>query len=190
MALKVHPLGRTRELEGTGGSTIPFLGYVKVNLHILLLVILTMTYSKKIPVMVRLKIIYRAMGMMTKGKLTRATMTWMQLHFRAVMYGSLQLSCTGSRGNGERGRRPFPPQALTLQHPGNFVWMISRDMSVPHRGSPLPHLGPLAYMAAQASMQVHVLAEPALGPQLPTSVVLTATLWRVTAGFLLECHFD
>ena len=51
----------------------------------MLLVILTTTYSKNVSVMVRSKIIDRARGMMTKGKLTRATMTWKQANFGAVM---------------------------------------------------------------------------------------------------------
>ena len=63
MALKVHPLDRLLKLQGTGGATIPYLGYVEVNLQILgirgyneniaLLVILTMTYAEKVPVMVQ-----------------------------------------------------------------------------------------------------------------------------------------
>ena len=32
MTLKVHPLGRLLELEGTRGSAIPNLGYIEVNL--------------------------------------------------------------------------------------------------------------------------------------------------------------
>ena len=32
MAWKVHPLDRLLKLEGTGGATIPYLGYVEVNL--------------------------------------------------------------------------------------------------------------------------------------------------------------
>ena len=32
LALEVHPLGRLLELEGTGGSAIPNLGYIEVNL--------------------------------------------------------------------------------------------------------------------------------------------------------------
>ena len=61
MAPKAHPLDRLLELEGTEGSAIPYLGYVEVNLqipgimgykeYVLLLVILTTTYSKKVPVM-------------------------------------------------------------------------------------------------------------------------------------------
>ena len=34
MTLKVHPLDRLLELEGTGGSAIPYLGFVEVNLQI------------------------------------------------------------------------------------------------------------------------------------------------------------
>ena len=34
MALMVHPLDQLLELEGTGGSAIPYLGYVEVNLQI------------------------------------------------------------------------------------------------------------------------------------------------------------
>ena len=79
MTLKVHPLGRWLELEDTRGSAIPYLGYVEINLQIpgikgyneviLLLVILTMTSSKKVLVMVRSKIIDRSMGMITRGEL-------------------------------------------------------------------------------------------------------------------------
>ena len=101
MTLKVHPLDRLIELEGTRGSAIPYLGYVEINLQIpgirsynkdfLLLVIPTMTYSEKVPVMVGSKIIDRVMRMITKGELVRATVTWKQAHFGVVMSGLLQL---------------------------------------------------------------------------------------------------
>ena len=110
MVLKVHHLDQLLELEGTGGSAIPYLGYVEVNLQtpgirgynedILLLVILTMTYSKKVPVMVGSKIIDRAMAMITKGELARATVTWKQAHLGVVMSVSLQLPHKGKRGVG------------------------------------------------------------------------------------------
>ena len=61
---------------------------------VLLLVILTTTYSEKVPVVVRSKIIDWVMGMMTKGELARATVTWKQAYFGAVMSGLLQLPCT------------------------------------------------------------------------------------------------
>ena len=67
LAIEVHPLGRLLELEGTGGSVIPYLGHIEVNLQIpgikvynediLMLVIPTMTYSEKVLVMVGSKII-------------------------------------------------------------------------------------------------------------------------------------
>ena len=88
MTLKVYPLDRLLELEGTSYSAIPYLGYVEVNLlilgikgyneDVLLLVILTTTYSEKVPVMVGSKIIGQVMGMITKGELVRATTTWKQ----------------------------------------------------------------------------------------------------------------
>ena len=88
----------------------PILGYVEVNLQIpgirhynedvLLLVILTTTYSKKVPVIVGSKIIDRAMEMIMKRELARATVTWKQAHFSAVMSGSLQLPHKGKGGQG------------------------------------------------------------------------------------------
>ena len=66
LTLQIQPLRRLLELEWTGGSAIPYLGYVEVKLQIpgiknyneevLLLVIPTMTYSEKVLVMVRSKI--------------------------------------------------------------------------------------------------------------------------------------
>ena len=71
LTLQIQPLGRLLELEGTGGSAIPYLGYIEVNLQIpgiknynenvLLLVIPTTTYTQKVPVMVGSKIIDLAM---------------------------------------------------------------------------------------------------------------------------------
>ena len=55
LALEIQPLGQLLELERTGSTAIPYLGFVEVNLQIpgiqhynedvLLLVIPTMTYS-------------------------------------------------------------------------------------------------------------------------------------------------
>ena len=69
-----------------------------------MLFILTMTYSKKVLVMVGSKIIDQAMGMMTKGELMRETVTWKQAHFGAVMSGSLQLPYTTLKEDREVGR--------------------------------------------------------------------------------------
>ena len=34
LALQIQPLGQFLEVEGTGGSAIPYLGFVEVNLQI------------------------------------------------------------------------------------------------------------------------------------------------------------
>ena len=80
-----------------GGAAIPYLGFVEVNLQILgirnynedvlLLVIPTTTYSKTVLVMVGTKIIDKALSLMTVEELAKATMTWRQAHFGAVMLG-------------------------------------------------------------------------------------------------------
>ena len=115
LALQIQPVGWLLEIEGTGGSAIPYLGFVEVNLQIpgirnyigevLLLVIPTTAYSEMVLVLVGSKIIDRAMSMMTKEELTKVTMMWQQAHFGAVMSGSLQLPCTSSNNwVGERSQ--------------------------------------------------------------------------------------
>ena len=99
LALQIQPLAQLLELEGTGGSAIQYLRFVEVNLQILeiknynedvlLLVIPTTTYSETVLIMVGSKIIDGAMSLMTKGELVKATTTWRQTHFGAVMSGSL-----------------------------------------------------------------------------------------------------
>ena len=106
LALQIQPLGQLLELEGTGGSAIPYLRFVEVNLQIpgiknynedvLLLVIPTMTYFEMVPVMVGSKIIDRTMSMLTKGELMKATTAWRQAHSGVVMSGSLHLPHTSS----------------------------------------------------------------------------------------------
>ena len=73
-------------------------GIKDYNDDVLLLVILTMTYSEKVPVMVESKIIDKAMGMITKGELARANATRKQAHFGVIMSRLLQLPCKGARG--------------------------------------------------------------------------------------------
>ena len=88
MDLKVHPLDGLLKLEDTGRATIPYLGYVEVNMQIpgirgynediILLVILTTAYAEKVPMTVGSKIINRAMTIIMKEALARATVTWRQ----------------------------------------------------------------------------------------------------------------
>ena len=100
LTLQIQSLGRLLELGGTGGSAIPYLGHVEVNLpipgiknyneDILLLVIPTMAYFEKIPFMVGSMIIDWAMRIIIKGEVLKVTTTWKHAHFGAVMSGSLQ----------------------------------------------------------------------------------------------------
>ena len=108
-----------------GGTAIPYLRYVEVNLQILgikgynkdvlLLVIPNMTYSEAVPVMVGTKIINKAPSLMNVGELAKATMTWRQAHFGAVMLGSMQLSCSGS------GQHEVTTGAASSIHQGGTV---------------------------------------------------------------------
>ena len=160
MALMIHPLDQLLELEGTVCSTIPYLGYVEVNLQIpgvrgynedvLLLVILTTINSEKVPVMVGSKSINRAMRMIMKGELVRASVTWKQAHFGAVMSGLLQLSHKGTEGDGVLkgscslcGPNPPMPKESCLDD--------VQDMSIQHGRSPSIHLELLTSRARQMS---------------------------------------
>ena len=103
---QIKPLSQLLELEGTGGVSIPYLRFVEVNFQVLgirnynedvlLLVIPTMTHSKTVLIVVGTKIINKALSLMTAGELAKATTTWRQAHFGAVMLGSLQLSGSSS----------------------------------------------------------------------------------------------
>ena len=106
LGLEIQPLGRLLELEGKWGAAIPYLGFVEVNLEILgiqrynedvlLLAIPTTAYAERVPVVVGSKIIDKALSCMTVGELAKATATWWQAHFGAVMSGLLQLSHSSS----------------------------------------------------------------------------------------------
>ena len=196
MTLEVHPLGRLLELEGTGGSAIPFLGCIEGNLQILhikgynedipLLVIPTMTYSEKVLVMVSSKIINQAMGMTTKGELERATVTWKQAHFGVVMTGLLQLSHTDLNGDGEMGKEVTPLPSSDPPLSRGFclddVWgpvHTTQKVTIPLFGTISIHGNTGVWGHC---MQVHMLAEPASGPQFPTSMVPTVTYRELHPG--------
>ena len=196
LALQIQPLGQLLELEGTGGSAIPYLGFVEVNLEIpgiknynedvQLLVIPTMTYSEMVPVMVGSKIIDRAMSLMTKGELTKVTMTWKQAHFGAVMPELLQLPCTGSskteveKEGSHSSLRDGPMEVRKFclndaRGPVCTTWKVTipsfSTVSVHTKSSVKGHC-----------IWVYVLMELMPGPQLPTAVVLTATYGELHPG--------
>ena len=119
LALEIQPLGHLLELEGTGGSAIPYHWFVEVNLQIpgiqhynedlLLLVIPTMTYSKTVPVMVGSKIIDRALSLITKGEFEKATMMWRHSFggWHVCIAAALPYKLKQNRG-GRRGKSFFP----------------------------------------------------------------------------------
>ena len=173
MALKVHPLDRLLELEGTNGSAIPCLGYVEVNLQILgirgynedilLLVILTMTNSEMLLVMVGSKIIDRAMGMIMKGELARATVTWKQAYFSVVMAGSLQLPHKGASGDGSAVKEDTPSVASDPTVPKEFcLYNVQGHVHTTWRVT-MPPFGIINIHSNTDvwghCMQVHMLAE-------------------------------
>ena len=148
----VYPLDKLLKLEVTGRAAIPYLGYVEVNLQIpdirgynediMLLVILTMTYAEKVLLVVGSKSIDLVMGIIIKGELAKATVTWRQAHFSAVMLGVTPVApqmCKGDRSLRKGTPLQQPPTPL---HIGGSTWMTSRGMSIPHAGSPFLCLGP------------------------------------------------
>ena len=179
-----------------GGAAIPYLRCVEVNLQIpgikgynkdvLLLVIPTTTYSKTVPVMVGTKIINKTLSLMTMGELAKATTTRRQVHFGAVMLGSLQLSCSGS------GQCNMTTGAASSIHQGGTVEVqkfqlndvkgsvhTTQKVTIP----PFSTINIWANTSVKGHcMQVHVLIEPVLGPQLPAAVVPTSTYGELHPG--------
>ena len=125
LTLQIQPLGQLLELEGMGVQPCHTSVFVEVNLQIpgirnynedvLLLVIPTMTYSKTVMVVVGTKIIDKALSLMTAGELAKATMTWRQAHFGAVMSGSLELShCSSDKSEVTKGATSSSQQGDTV----------------------------------------------------------------------------
>ena len=177
------------ELEGTGGSAIPYLGFVEVNLQIpgiknynedvLLLVIPTMTYSEMVPVMVGSKIIDRALSLMTK----KMTMTWRQAHFGAVMSGSLQLPHSSSNKTGVE--KEVSHSSLRVD-PVEVRKFCLDDIRGPVHTTQKVTIPPFSTVSVYTDSSVkghcmwfHVLKELTPGPQLPTAVELTVHIQKL-----------
>ena len=192
LGLKIQPLGQLLELEGTGGAAIPYLGFVEVNLQILgirrynedvlLLAIPTMAYAERVLVVVGSKIIDKALSCMTMGELAKATATWQQAHFGAVMSGSLQLSHSSSE--------KLAMQNLSGESDPVEVWKYQLDgvKGAVHTTQKVT-ISPFQTMTVKGNagvkghcMKVHVLTEPALGPQLLAAVVPIATYGELHPG--------
>ena len=150
------------------------------------LVIPTMTYSKMVLVVVGAKIIDKALSLMTTGELAKATTTWRQAHFGAVMLGLLQLSHSSSdKSEIGEGAKCSPKRSDPVE-----VWKFHLDdvkgvVCTTQEVTILP-FGTINVWANTGvrghCMQVHVLMEPVLGPQLPVAVVPTATYGELHPG--------
>ena len=196
LTLQIQPLGQLLELEGTGSAAIPYLRFVEVNLQIpgirnynedvLLLVIPTTTYSKTVPVMVGTKIIGKALSLMTVGEFTKATTTWRQAYFGAVMLGSLQFSHNSSdKSEVTKGATRSSEQGDTVQV--QKFWLndvkgsvqTTQKLNIP----PFSTINVWANTSVKGHcMWVYVLTELALSPQLPAAVVPTATYGELHPG--------
>ena len=196
LALQIQPFGWLLELEGTGGSAMPYLGFVEVNLQIpgirnynedaLLLVIPTTTYSKTVPVMVGSKIIDRVMSLMTKGELTKATITRRQAHLGPVMSGSLQLPHTSS--NKTRLEKEVSHSSLS-DDPLEVRKFCLDDVRGPVHTTQKVTIPPFSTVSVHANssvkghcMWVHMLTELMAGPQLPSAVVPMVTYGELHLG--------
>ena len=174
LGLEIQPLGRLLELEGTGGAAIPYLRFVEVNLQlpgirgynedVLLLANPTMAYAERVPVVVGLKIIDRALSCMTAGELTCATVTWQQAHLGAVMSGSLQLSHSSSEKlkleNFSGENDPVEVQKYQLNGVKGAVHTTQKFMIPPFQ---TVNIKSNAGVKGHC-MKVHVLTEPVMVP--------------------------
>ena len=136
--------------------------------------------------MVGSKIIDWALSCMTVGKLAHMTVTWWQAHFGAVMLGSLQLSCSSSDktkpgekiGNSSWESDPVEVWKSQLNGAKGAV-CTTQKVTIP----PFHTVNVRANASVKGHcMKVHVLTEPALGPQLPAAVVPIATYRELHPG--------
>ena len=147
----------------------------------LLLAIPTMTYSERVPVMVGSKVIDRALSCMMVGGLAKATVTWHQAHFGAVMSGLLQLSHSSSEKltlqNSSGESDPVEVQKHQLDGVKGAVCTTQKVMIPPFQTMTVKgNAGVKGHC-----MKVHVLTEPVLSPPVASSSGAHSDLWRVTS---------
>ena len=135
--------------------------------------------------MVRSKIIDRAMGMIMKGELARATTIWKKAHFGAVISGLLQLPHKCARRKGvlwEATPSAAPdsptPKGFCLDEIQGHVHTTQR-VTIPQFGTMNIHSQTDVWGHC---MEVHMLTEPAQGPWLSAFIVLTATYGELHQG--------
>ena len=161
-------------------------GIKNYNEDVLLLVIPTMTYSEMVLVMVGSKITDRAMSLMTKGELTKATAMRRQAHFGAVMSGLLQLPCTSSNktrvekevSHSSLRDDPVEVQKFCLDNIRGTV-CTTQKVTIPPFSTVSVHTNS---SVKGHCMWVHMLMELMPGPRLPAVVVPMATYGELHLG--------
>ena len=123
---------------------------------------------------------------MMKGELARATVTRKQAHFSVVMPGSVQLPHTDSKGDRDVGKEITPlPSSYPTASRGFCLDDVRGPVCTTHKVTILPFRTIIIHGNTGVwghYMWVHVLPESAWGPQLPTSVVSTATYGELHPG--------
>ena len=97
------------------------------------------TYSERVPVVVGSKIIDKALGCMIVGELAKATATWQQAHFGAVMS---RITAAIPQQLREMGTSKTYLGRVTLWRCRSISWMELKVVFAPHRRSQLPHSKP------------------------------------------------
>ena len=123
---------------------------------------------------------------MTKGELTRVTVTRRQAHFGAVMSGLLQLPHKTSKGRWRDGEQVTPSPSSDPAASRRFCLddiqgqvHTTQKVTIPLFGTVNIH----SYTGVWGHcMQVHMLTKAAWGPQLPASVVPIATYRELYPG--------
>ena len=95
MGLKIQNLDSLLDIEGGGGVTIPYIGYVEVNLQIpeikiyngdaLMMVMNDSRYGKKVPFAIGKIHIHTALKAMTKDEWDNMTLSWQSVAGRATL---------------------------------------------------------------------------------------------------------
>ena len=115
--------------------------------------------------MVRSKIIDRVMGMMTKGELSRATVTWKQAYYGVGMSGLLQLPHIESRGDEEAGKEVTPSPGSNPRASREFCLDDVQGHGHTTQRVTIPPFGTISIHSSTGiwshCIQIHMLAESA-----------------------------
>ena len=112
LGLQIKPLGDLLHVEGTSGYTVPYKGYVEANLQIpkvdqynediLLLVLPSNPYGRKVPVQIGTRVIDRVLQLVPDGEIIEAHEAWRRAQASvALMAGMVQV---GEQPPGKRFR--------------------------------------------------------------------------------------